>query len=117
MAGLVVGTNNFGDRIANVAEALDAIAELGIDEVDCARAYNGGAAEEALGEAGWAERGFILASKTHWAILGDERVREDMEKTRAALRLKEGEKLPIYCACFCSRLLASFCFALLLSAA
>ena len=96
MAGLVVGTNNFGDRIANVAEALDAIAELGINEVDCARAYNGGAAEEALGAAGWAERGFILASKTHWAILGDERVREDMEKTRAALRLKEGEKLPIY---------------------
>ena len=96
MAGLVVGTNNFGDRIANVDEALDAIAELGINEVDCARAYNGGAAEEALGEAGWAERGFILASKTHWAILGDERVREDMEKTRAALRLKEGEKLPIY---------------------
>eukprot|EP01051_Picozoa_sp_SAG22_P016715 SAG22_NODE_2417_length_2597_cov_3.155324_1_plen_245_part_00 len=93
---LVCGTNNFGTRITDVAAALEALAALGIGEIDTARAYNGGQSEDALGLAlsqTEASADFIVGSKVTWMKLGYERVQADLAASLAALKK---QKLDVY---------------------
>eukprot|EP01047_Picozoa_sp_COSAG01_P069442 COSAG01_NODE_10276_length_2203_cov_7.852186_1_plen_309_part_00 len=98
---LVVGANNFGGRLTDVAAALTAMRRHGVHELDVARAYVGGEAEVSVGvalaaTAAGADAGAespvavtgggpMLATKTHFNQLGFRRVKEDMAKSLAAL--------------------------------
>ena len=93
---LVVGTNNFGARLANVDDALSTLAGRGLLELDVARAYNNGDTETAIGAAlPRSSAAFTVATKTHFNVLGPgaSRVKEDMAKSLAALQL---DRVDIY---------------------
>ena len=92
----MVGTNNFGARLANVDDALSTLAERGLLELDVARAYNDGDTETAIGAAlPRSSAAFTVATKTHFNVLGPgaSRVKEDMAKSLAALQL---DRVDIY---------------------
>ncbi len=85
---LVCGTNNFGTRITDVVVALQRIIELGITEIDTARAYNAGQSEEALGAAlpsVLAAGQLPLGSKVTWMKLGYDQVKADLAASLKAL--------------------------------
>lgn len=86
---LLIGTNNFGTRITNTAEVLGALAGLGIDEIDTARAYNSGKSEEALGAAFAADPAtaaqLTVGSKVTWMKLGYQQVNDDLAASLSAL--------------------------------
>ena len=85
---LVCGTNNFGTRITDVTAALQRLAELGISEIDTARAYNAGASEAALGAAlpsAPAAAALPLGSKVTWMKLGYDQVKTDLAASLKAL--------------------------------
>ena len=85
---LVCGTNNFGTRITNVVVALRRLTELGVTEIDTARAYNAGLSEEALGVAlpSVSAAGELpLASKVTWMKLGYDQVKADLAASLKAL--------------------------------
>ena len=92
----MVGTNNFGARLANVDDALSTLAGRGLLELDVARAYNDGDTETAIGAAlPRSSAAFTVATKTHFNVLGPgaSRVKEDMAKSLAALQL---DRVDIY---------------------
>ena len=93
---LVCGTNNFGTRITDVAAVLQRLTELGISEIDTARAYNAGKSEEVLGAAlpsVTSARELPLGSKVTWMKLGYEQVKTDLA---ASLKALGRSRLDIY---------------------
>ena len=93
---LVCGTNNFGTRITDVAAVLQRLTELGISEIDTARAYNAGKSEDVLGAAlpsVPAAGKLPLASKVTWMKLGYEQVKADLA---ASLKSLGRSRLDIY---------------------